>query len=136
MSNNEINLYNLANSLGIGILVIDNLYNVSFFNKESLTILGLINEENLNKSLPNILSNFKIKSFLKSNKKDESQKLKYNNTDIIVVKKAIINNDLIEGAYIIFQRLDTYKEFIRQFDDEIEASSLLNTVMEATKEPI
>ncbi len=136
MSNNEINLYNLANSLGIGILVIDNLYNVSFFNKESLTILGLINEENLNKSLPNILSNFKIKSFLKSNKKDESQKLKYNNTDIIVVKKAIINNDLIEGAYIIFQRLDTYKEFIRQFDDEIEASSLLNTVMEATNDAI
>lgn len=136
MSNNEINLYNLANSLGIGILVVDTNYNISFFNKESLRILGLINEDNLNKRLSNILSNFKVKSFLRSNKKYESQKLKYNNTDIIVVKKAITNNDFIEGAYIIFQRLDTYKEFIRQFDDEIEASSLLNTVMEATNDAI
>ncbi|WP_406243145.1 sigma 54-interacting transcriptional regulator [Tissierella carlieri] len=136
MSNNGINLYNLANSLNIGILVVDEYCNINFFNSEALNILELFDENNLNRNLSNILSNFKIKSFLKSNKKHESQKLKYNGKDIIVIKKAISNNDTNEGAYIIFQKLDTYKEFIRQFDDEIEASSLLNTVMEATNDAI
>ncbi|WP_313233552.1 sigma-54 interaction domain-containing protein [Tissierella praeacuta] len=136
MSKNGVNLYNLANSFKIGILVVDEYCNISFFNNEVLNILELFDENNLNRNLSNVLSNFNIKSFLKSNKKHESQKLKYNGKDIIVIKKAISNDDTKEGAYIIFQKLDTCKKIIRQFDDEVEAYSLLNTVMEATNDAI
>lgn len=133
MSNNGINLYNLANSLCIGILVVDEYCNVKFLNSEAFKILGLSDENNIDE---NMLSNFKIKSFLKSSKEYESHRLKYNGMDIIVVKKLIISRDSIEGAYVIFQKLAIYKEFIRQFDDGIEASPLLNTVMEATNDAI
>ncbi|WP_353097352.1 sigma 54-interacting transcriptional regulator [Tissierella praeacuta] len=136
MSNNEINLHEIVNSLCMGILVVDEYCNVKLLNNEALNILELAEEKDLNKDLSKIISNFKIKLFLKSNKKDESQKLKYNGKDIIVVKKAISNKDINEGAYIIFQLLDIYKKFISKFDDGIEASFLLNTVMEATNDAI
>lgn len=133
MSNNGINLYNLANSLCIGILVVDEYYNVKFLNSEAFKILGLSDKDNIDEK---ILSDFKIESFLKSNREYESHMLRYNGMDIIVVKKLIISMDSIEGVYIIFQKLDIYKEFIRQFDDGIESSPLLNTVMEATNDAI
>lgn len=136
MSGNGINLYNLVNSLCIGILIVDEHYNVNLSNREAFSILGLMDENDLKKKLPQILSNFKIKSFIKSGNKYETNRYEYNGTDVIVVKKAIINDDSAEGAYVIFQQLNTYKEFIRQFDDEIEASSLLKTVMEATNDAI
>ncbi len=132
MSNNRINLYNLANSLSIGILIVDEYCNIVFLNSKTLDILGLNDEDDLNKNL----SNFEIQSFIKSNKKNESQKIKYNGKDIIVIKNAISSNETNNGAYIIFQQLDTCKEFIRKFDSGIEASSLLNTIMEATNDAI
>lgn len=135
MSNNKVNLYDLTNSLGVGILIVDKYCNVTFSNKEALKILGL-EEKDSNKNLPNVLSNFKVESFLKFNKEHETHRLIFNDMDIIVVKKAITNKDSTGGAYIIFQKLDVYKEFIRQFDDEIGASSLLKTVMEATNDAI
>lgn len=117
----------------IGILVVDEYYNVKFLNSEAFKILGLSDKDNIDEK---ILSDFKIESFLKSNREYESHMLRYNGMDIIVVKKLIISMDSIEGVYIIFQKLDIYKEFIRQFDDGIESSPLLNTVMEATNDAI
>lgn len=136
MWENHISLYNLVNSLGIGLLLLDNKLNIEFFNKELSKILGFDDETSVNKKILDKSSNFKIKDFLISDKKQETDKVKYNGKDLILVKKKIIENDIIKGIYLIFQYLDTYKEFVRQFDDETEASFLLKTVMEATNDAI
>lgn len=136
MWKNHISLYNLVNSLGIGLLLLDNKLNIEFFNKELSKILGFDDETSVNKKILDKSSNFKIKDFLISDKKQETDKVKYNGKDLILVKKKIIENDIIKGIYLIFQYLDTYKEFVRQFDDETEASFLLKTVMEATNDAI
>ncbi|MEY8303614.1 sigma-54 interaction domain-containing protein [Anaerosalibacter bizertensis] len=56
--------------------------------------------------------------------------------EIIAIEKPIINNGFVEGTFLIFQKLDSYKEFIRQFDDEMEAAFLLKTIMETTNDAI
>src|SRR5690606_1803668 len=72
----------------------------------------------------------------KTNKKSKTHTLKYKSMEIIAIEKPIINNGFVEGTFLIFQKLDSYKEFIRQFDDEMEAAFLLKTIMETTNDAI
>jgi transcriptional regulator with PAS, ATPase and Fis domain len=109
---------------------------MKFFNKEALKILDLDEREILNKSIIDIMPNFRIKNISEVSKKSEPYILRYKDTDIIIIEKAAINDNYINEFYVAFHRLDVYKDFIRQFDDEMEASSLLKTVMEATNDAI
>ncbi|MCR2044395.1 sigma 54-interacting transcriptional regulator [Anaerosalibacter massiliensis] len=136
MSENKIDLYNLINSLSLGVLIVDKYGKIIYLNCEGLKILDLNEIKVLNKNAIDILPEFKMESFLKDNRKHKAHTLKYNNSDIIVVKKTITNNDSIEGAYAFFHRLSIYKKFIRQFDTEIETAHLLKTIMETTNDAI
>ena len=136
MSKTNVNLCNLINSLCLGVMVLDQNYNMKFFNKEALKILDLDEREILNKSIIDIMPNFRIKNISEVSKKSEPYILRYKDTDIIIIEKAAINDNYINEFYVAFHRLDVYKDFIRQFDDEMEASSLLKTVMEATNDAI
>ena len=136
MSENKIDLYNLINSLSLGVLIVDKYGKIIYLNCEALKILDLNEIKVLNKNAIDILPEFKMESFLKDNRKHKAHTLKYNNSDIIVVKKTITNNDSIEGAYAFFHRLNIYKKFIRQFDTEIETAHLLKTIMETTNDAI
>lgn len=136
MSENKIDLYNLINSLSLGVLIVDKYGKIIYLNCEALKILDLNEIKVLNKNAIDILPEFKMESFLKDNRKHKAHTLKYNNSDIIVVKKTITNNDSIEGAYAFFHRLSIYKKFIRQFDTEIETAHLLKTIMETTNDAI
>ncbi|WP_042679079.1 sigma 54-interacting transcriptional regulator [Anaerosalibacter massiliensis] len=136
MSENKIDLYNLINSLSLGVLIVNKYGKIIYLNCEGLKILDLNEIKVLNKNAIDILPEFKMESFLKDNRKHKAHTLKYNNSDIIVVKKTITNNDSIEGAYAFFHRLSIYKKFIRQFDTEIETAHLLKTIMETTNDAI
>lgn len=136
MSKNKENLYKVVNSLCVGVLTVDKDGVISFLNEEALKILDLDSDSTLNRNVLHMLPDFKMDSFLKTNNESKTHTLKYKGMDIIVVKKAIINNDSVEGACIIFQKLDIYKEFIRQFDDEMESALLLKTIMETTNDAI
>lgn len=136
MSKNKESLYKVVNSLCVGVLTVDKDGVISFLNEEALKILDLDSDSTLNRNVLHMLPDFKMDSFLKTNNESKTHTLKYKGMDIIVVKKAIINNDSVEGACIIFQKLDIYKEFIRQFDDEMESALLLKTIMETTNDAI
>lgn len=137
MSKDKIDLKGLINSLSIGIVVVDKYCNITFFNKETLNILGLNNESRINENILNILHDLKIEDFIEKGKEYEAHTMSHDSTDIIVEKKLIINKDSIEGAYIFLQQLNTCKNFIRLLDeDETEASFLLNTITEATNDAI
>lgn len=137
MSKDKIDLKGLINSLSIGIVVVDKYCNITFFNKETLNILGLNNESRINENILNILHDLKIEDFIEKGKEYEAHTMSHDSIDIIVEKKLIINKDSIEGAYIFLQQLNTCKNFIRLLDeDETEASFLLNTITEATNDAI
>ena len=137
MSKDKIDLKGLINSLSIGIVVVDKYCNITFFNKETLNILGLNNESRINENILDILHDLKIEDFIEKGKEYEAHTMSHDSIDIIVEKKLIINKDSIEGAYIFLQQLNTCKNFIRLLDeDETEASFLLNTITEATNDAI
>lgn len=137
MSKDKIDLKGLINSLSIGIVVVDKYCNITFFNKETLNILGLNNESRINENILNILHDLKIEDFIEKGKEYEAHTMSHDSIDIIVEKKLIINKDSIEGAYMFLQQLNTCKNFIRLLDeDETEASFLLNTITEATNDAI
>ncbi|MBU5294312.1 sigma 54-interacting transcriptional regulator [Anaerosalibacter bizertensis] len=136
MSKNKELLYNMVNSLCVGLLIINKNGIIDYLNEGALKILDLNRESALDKKVDKVIPNLKISNFLKTNKKSKTHTLKYKSMEIIAIEKPIINNGFIEGTFLIFQKLDSYKEFIRQFDDEMEAAFLLKTIMETTNDAI
>lgn len=100
MSKDKIDLKGLINSLSIGIVVVDKYCNITFFNKETLNILGLNNESRINENILDILHDLKIEDFIEKGKEYEAHTMSHDSIDIIVEKKLIINKHSIEGAYI------------------------------------
>src|SRR5699024_8684132 len=129
-------LYNMVNSLCVGLLIINKNGIIDYLNEGALKILDLNRESALDKKVDKVIPNLKISNFLKTNKKSKTHTLKYKSMEIIAIEKPIINNGFVEGTFLIFQKLDSYKEFIRQFDDEMEAAFLLKTIMETTNDAI
>ncbi|HHV26312.1 MAG TPA: sigma 54-interacting transcriptional regulator [Tissierellia bacterium] len=136
MSKNKELLYNMVNSLCVGLLIINKNGIIDYLNEGALKILDLNRESALDKKVDKVIPNLKISNFLKTNKKSKTHTLKYKSMEIIAIEKPIINNGFVEGTFLIFQKLDSYKEFIRQFDDEMEAAFLLKTIMETTNDAI
>lgn len=136
MSKNKEFLYNMINSLCVGLLIINKNGIIDYLNEGALKILDLNRESALDKKVDKVIPNLKISNFLKTNKKSKTHTLKYKSMEIIAIEKPIINNGFVEGTFLIFQKLDSYKEFIRQFDDEMEAAFLLKTIMETTNDAI
>ncbi|MBW4828382.1 MAG: sigma 54-interacting transcriptional regulator [Clostridiaceae bacterium] len=136
MSKNKEFLYNMINSLCVGLLMVDKNGTINYLNEGALKILDLDRECALDKRVGKVIPNLKIGNFLKTNKRSKTHTLKYKSMEIIAIEKPIINNGFVEGAFLIFQKLDSYKEFIRQFDDEMEAAFLLKTIMETTNDAI
>lgn len=136
MSKNNFSLSTIANSLSIGVLIVDDKGKIGFSNKKALKILDLDCEDILNKKISDIFSSLQVEDLLKTNIKSTPSIIRYNDTDIITVVKNIIHNGSSEGICIIFQKLDVYKKFIRQSDDEIESAFLLKALMETTNDPI
>ncbi len=136
MSKIDFNLSVIANSLPIGILIADDKGIIYFSNAEALKILDLDHENILSKNIFDIFLSFQKEDILKSNIKCTPSIIKYNGIDIIITIKNIVHDECIKGACLIFQKLDIYKEFIRQSDDEIESALLLKALMETTNDPI
>ena len=126
----------MVNSLCVGLLIINKNGIIDYLNEGALKILDLNRESALDKKVDKVIPNLKISNFLKTNKKSKTHTLKYKSMEIIAIEKPIINNGFVEGTFLIFQKLDSYKEFIRQFDDEMEAAFLLKTIMETTNDAI
>ncbi|MBV1817939.1 sigma 54-interacting transcriptional regulator [Anaerosalibacter bizertensis] len=118
MSKNKELLYNMVNSLCVGLLIINKNGIIDYLNEGALKILDLNRESALDKKVDKVIPNLKISNFLKTNKKSKTHTLKYKSMEIIAIEKPIINNGFVEGTFLIFQKLDSYKEFIRQFDGE------------------
>lgn len=129
-------LLHLINSLNIGVIELDENYNLEFYNNKVLDVLGLKKSKNFSNKLLSFLEELNLKVFLNKNKKNNIKTINYNKLDIIIEGKCFINSDKIQKIYIFLKELDNCKEMIKQFDDELEALSLLNTIIEATNDAI
>lgn len=129
-------LLHLINSLNIGVIELDENYNLEFYNNKVLDVLGLKKSKNFSNKLLSFLEELNLEVFLNKNKKNNIKTINYNKLDIIIEGKCFINSDKIQKIYIFLKELDNCKEMIKQFDDELEALSLLNTIIEATNDAI
>lgn len=136
MSKDEKTLYKLSNSLGIGIVTVDEHGIINYINREALNILDLNKTSIIKESIFNIFPKLKIEDVLKYNIKCKTEILNYNGLDMVVIKKTIFHNNFINGACVMFQKLDTCKDIVRQFDNEVEAALLLQTILETTNDAI
>lgn len=125
----------IANSLFMGILILDNQGKVSFSNRGALEILDLNMKDIINKNINSIFHEFE-NSFPPDSIKNTPKNIKYKNIDIIMITKNINYNNKYIGNFVAFQKLDIYKDFIKESDSEIEYALLLKTLMETTDDPI
>lgn len=135
MSDFDISVYNIVNAFEAGILLINENLELVFLNKKGYNILQLEDEAQLQKILPELLNSFKLHDFIKSKYGGNWEKINFQGKDIMVhVIK--VENDMFRGDIINFNNLDTLKNLIKQVDNEVEASSLLSTIMDATNDCI
>ena len=135
MLKEELELSIIANSLSMGILILDTQDRIFFSNTGALKILGLDMEDILNQDIQYIFHDFKI-NFPPNSIKCTPKTIKHKSIEIIMIGKNVLFNNNSKGTLVVFQKLDIYKDFIKESDDEIEYALLLKTLMETTDDPI
>lgn len=130
MLDNNINLYNLVNSLNIGVIVLDENKEIVFYNKETLNILKIKEKKDIKNSINNIFTEHKLEQWISLEIIPSVTTIKHFNKDILVNKMPTEN----KGTYVFLRDVGGCREIIDQFDEEMEALSLLNTMIEVTND--
>ncbi|MDY0237127.1 MAG: sigma 54-interacting transcriptional regulator [Gudongella sp.] len=135
VKNKNMVAYDIVNSLESGVLIVDENLNFIFMNNRGYKILEIESEEELMVGFPQHLYQFGMHNFLSGFKNSLIEKIVVNEKELMVHVTKIENEDF-SGALIDFNSLDTCKGYIKHAKHELEALSLLNTIMDATNECI
>lgn len=136
MVKNKIKIdYSIINSLDSGVLIIDENLGFIFMNNKGYEILEIDSEKELDRILSQLLYQFGIDDYLSGTASDLNDKFTVYEKDLFVhiIK---IQNEGFSGILIDFNSLDSCKGYIKHVKDELEALSLLNTIMDATDDRI
>lgn len=135
IENENIWAYDIVNSLESGVLIVDENLKFIFMNHKGYKILGIGSQTELIDDLPQHLYQFRMHNFLSGAKKSLVEKTIINEKELMVhISK--IENFNFKGFLIDFNSLDTCNGYIKHAKDELEALSLLNTIMDATNDCI
>lgn len=128
-------VYDIVNSLESGVLILDENLDFIFMNHKGYRILEIDSEEALISMLSRLLYQFEIPIFISEEREHLKDKVIINGKDFVLHVTRIVNEDF-SGILIDFNSLENYQGYIKQVKDELEALSLLNTIMDATDDRI
>jgi len=134
MPEKDILSCDVANDFESGIIILDKMFTVIFANKKAESLLKKdTNEFEYDLLLKEIISEIKIIDY--TNETSIRKKIKYLDSEYMfhILKFEAQNEEYI---LINFNTLDLCKNIIGAANNEMEASSLLNTIMEATNDCI
>lgn len=131
----DINLsaYDIINSLESGALIVDESLELVYLNTRGYKYLGIEDEATLKVILPQILYEFGLQDFITGNKHGARNIVNYNGNELIIHVVRMDNKDF-GGALIHFHEAETYRNLKIFAENEIETTSLLNTIMDATND--
>jgi len=131
----DVNLsaYDIINSLESGTLIVDESLELVFLNPRGYKYLGIEDESTLKEILPQILYEFGLQDFITGKKHGARNIVNYNGNELIIHVVRIDNKDF-GGAMIHFHEAETYRNLKVFGENEIETTSLLNTIMDATND--
>jgi transcriptional regulator with PAS, ATPase and Fis domain len=131
----DVNLsaYDIINSLESGTLIVDESLELVFLNPRGYKYLGIEDESTLKEILPQILYEFGLQDFITGNKHGARNIVTYNGNELIIHVVRIENNEF-GGAMIHFHEAETYRNLRVFAENEVETTSLLNTIMDATND--
>lgn len=134
MPEKDISSYEVANAFESGIIILDEMFNVVYTNKRAERLLRKdTNKFEFDLLLNEIIS--EIKTIDYTNETAIRKKIKYINSEYMFhISRVEIKEDVY--PLINFNTLDLCKSVIGTINTEMEASSLLKTIMEATNDCI
>ncbi|HOK63608.1 MAG TPA: sigma 54-interacting transcriptional regulator [Soehngenia sp.] len=134
MPEKDISSYEVANAFESGIIILDKMFKVVYTNKRAKRLLKKdTNEFEYDLLLKEIISEIKIIDY--TNETAIRKKIKYLDLEYMF---HISRVEIKKEVYVLvnFNELDLCKSVIGTINTEMEASSLLKTIMEATNDCI
>ncbi len=134
MPEKDISSYEVANAFDSGIIILDKMFKVVYTNKRAKRLLKKdTNEFEYDLLLKEIISEIKIIDY--TNETAIRKKIKYLDLEYMF---HISRVEIKKEVYVLvnFNELDLCKSVIGTINTEMEASSLLKTIMEATNDCI
>lgn len=132
MDDLNLDLLTIINALDVGVIELNENHNIKFYNKKTLSILEIDEDENSKSKILKFLEDQDFEYI--SNKDNHIKSIKYKNNDIIIERKLIIEKGKVKKRYIFLSELYDCKYLINKFDEELELLSLLNTMIEVTND--
>lgn len=125
--------YDILNSIESGVLIVEQDLTFSFMNAKGYSLLEINSEDKLIEDLPQLLYNFGLDKFISSTSNQSREKIKLKDREYIINIASVKNNDFT-GVLINFNSIDICKNYIKKAENELEAFSLLNTILDATND--
>lgn len=125
--------YDILNSIESGVLIVEQDLTFSFMNAKGYSLLEINSEDKLIEDLPQLLYNFGLDKFISSTSSQSREKIKLKDREYIINIASVKNNDFT-GVLINFNSIDICKNYIKKAENELEAFSLLNTILDATND--
>ncbi|WP_422485943.1 sigma-54 interaction domain-containing protein [Gudongella sp. DL1XJH-153] len=132
MSKNRITVENIVNIIDSGLIVLDDDYNIELINNRGMELLEVDNEAEAERIATGILGDIRLRESIDN--EDVSRNLiKYRDKELLLYTGRVKTDDY-QGVFIEFNPLSKHKEELKSFDYEIQASSLLRTVLDSSNE--
>lgn len=132
MSKNAISVENIINIIDSGLIVLDDDYNLVLINSKGMELLEVENEDEAESIATGILGDIKFHNGI-ANEEVSRNLIKYRDKELLLYT-GIIKTEDFQGVFIEFNPLSKHKEELKSFDYEIQASSLLRTVLDSSNE--
>ncbi len=132
MSKNTISVEDIINIIDSGLIILDDDYNLELINSKGMELLEVDHKNEAERIATGILGDIKFHESI-INEEVSRNLIKYIDKELLLYTGRIKTDDF-QGVFIEFNPLSKHKEELKSFDYEIQASSLLRTVLDSSNE--
>ncbi|MGM0396910.1 MAG: sigma-54 interaction domain-containing protein [Bacillota bacterium] len=131
MSEKNMGIEDIINIYDSGFIVVDEDYNLELINKKAIELLE-IDKDTAGEIIPGMLGDLNIQGFIERGKVTRNL-MKFKDREFILYTGGF-HIDSFQGLFIEFNPLSKRKEELKAFDYDVQASSLLRTILDSSNE--
>ena len=132
MPENNISVENAINTYNSGVIFLDEKSRLHMMNCRAKELLSFDGNDPDEEVLKKFISSLKISELLSEND-SVTNLIKIGENELLVYSRKVKDKDF-NGFYIEFDPLTKHKEELKAFDYDVQASSLLRTILDSSNE--
>lgn len=132
MPENNISVENAINTYNSGVIFLDEKSRLHMMNCRAKELLSFDGNDPDEEVLKKFISSLKISELLSEND-SVTNLIKIGENELLVYSRKVKDKDF-NGFYIEFDPLSKHKEELKAFDYDVQASSLLRTILDSSNE--